>query len=337
MAQEIKRDQTVRLPNPSAQPFVTALKTARFFAVLFFWVTMVCVLAHVAAFVAAEWVCLYDGSGEVGPAAPVEVKPAAPAPAPTLTAPAATAPAAPAPATPAPKPSATSWALPFERTALAAQAEPTPAAPTATGTGGGPGFFGVPPQPRKEGESSPAAAPPATPSAVPTKGADTEGKVVGQPETPVPERLPLTPEQKRDRAEYYHDLTLNLLKPLRIVGVLSSFMLGATLFLYLQIALLGRLAGIKQLTNALFLLLLFLGAVLPWENIFEGFRVNVFYDFTRLMAMHADRLAGGGGDFWSQARYFARFLALPLGSVVLLAWSGIQFAAGYKDSVVANE
>jgi len=56
MAQEQKRDQTVRLPNPSAQPFVAALKTVRFFAVLFFWVTMVCVLAHVAAFVLTEWV-----------------------------------------------------------------------------------------------------------------------------------------------------------------------------------------------------------------------------------------------------------------------------------------
>jgi len=68
MAQGQKRDQTVRLPNPSAQPFVAALKTARFFAVLFFWVAMVCVLAHVAAFVLTEWVGLYDEPAETGSA-----------------------------------------------------------------------------------------------------------------------------------------------------------------------------------------------------------------------------------------------------------------------------
>jgi len=130
---------------------------------------------------------------------------------------------------------------------------------------------------------------------------------------------------------------VNILKPLRVVGVLSSFLLGVTLFLYLQIALLGRLAGIKPLTSALFFLLLFFATVVPWENIFEGFRVNVFYDFPRLVAIHGQRLAGNTGDFWEHARYFARFFGLPLVSIALLAWSGLQFAAGYVESVVAND
>ena len=60
MAQELRRDQPVRLPNPSAQPFVTALKTVRFFSVLFFWVAMVSVAAYAVAFVLMEWVGLYD-------------------------------------------------------------------------------------------------------------------------------------------------------------------------------------------------------------------------------------------------------------------------------------
>jgi hypothetical protein len=132
-------------------------------------------------------------------------------------------------------------------------------------------------------------------------------------------------------------VTINILRPLRVVGVLSSFLLGATLFLYLQISLLGRLAGIKQLTSALFFLLLFFATVVPWENIFEGFRVNVFYDFARLVATHAQRMAGDTGDLSEQAKYFARFFGLPLVSIALLAWSGLQFAAGYVESVVANE
>jgi len=80
MAQEQKRDQTVRLPNPSAQPFVAALKTVRFFAVVFFWGTMVCGLAHVAAFVLTEWVGLYSVSSRVSgllPDGPIGVTSAA--------------------------------------------------------------------------------------------------------------------------------------------------------------------------------------------------------------------------------------------------------------------
>ena len=51
MAQDLKPTQPVRLPNPSAQPFVAALRTARLFAVVFFWITMVSVLLYVVAFV----------------------------------------------------------------------------------------------------------------------------------------------------------------------------------------------------------------------------------------------------------------------------------------------
>jgi hypothetical protein len=323
MAQELRRDQPVRLPNPSAQPFVAALRTARFFAVVFFWVTMVCVLAYVAAFVLTEWVGLYD----IPPAA------AAPAAAPTAPEPAEAKPSADKPAAGA------SWLGILEGTASAApKPEPRKTEPK-EGESGPTKFFGVPATPVKEGaKAAPGEAskepPPESPA---SKEAETKGEVVAKPETPLPEKAPLTPEQRRVRAEYYYDVSLNILKPLRVIGVLSSFLLGATLFLYLQIALLGRLAGIRQLTNALFLLLLFFATVVPWENIFEGFRVNVFYDFLRLVATHADRAAGNTGDLWTQVRYFARFFGLPIGSAVLLAWSGIQFAAGYAESVLANE
>jgi hypothetical protein len=355
MAQELRRDQAVRLPNPSAQPFVAALKTCRFFAVLFFWVTMVCVVAYAAAFVATEGIGLYDvpKADASRPAAEPVLSPAAPL------APAA-APAAPAaPASPA----GTSWLPMFESTASAAPMPPNgktaPARESEEVPGTTPKFFGVPAVPASDAPAKDA--PPAAPKtaavetpkksvatvsaealreasealAAAAKDAETRGEAVAKPEAPaVAERPALSPQQK---AQYYYDVTLNILKPLRVVGVLSSFLLGATLFLYLQISLLGRLAGIKQLTSALFFLLLFFATVLPWENIFEGFRVNVFYDFTRLVATHAQRMAGDTGDFWEQAKYFARFFGLPLVSILLLAWSGLQFASGYVESVVANE
>ena len=73
MALDSKRDQPVRLPNPSAQPFVAALKTARFYAVLFFWVAMVCAIAHPVAFIATEWIGVFDGVVAPPPAEPKPV------------------------------------------------------------------------------------------------------------------------------------------------------------------------------------------------------------------------------------------------------------------------
>ena len=69
MAIETKRDTPVRLPNPSAQPFVAALKTARFFAVVFFWVVFAAVVAHVAAFALTEWAGMYDVASGAAPEA----------------------------------------------------------------------------------------------------------------------------------------------------------------------------------------------------------------------------------------------------------------------------
>jgi len=342
MAQELRRDQAVRLPNPSAQPFVAALKTCRFFAVLFFWVTMVSVVAYAAAFVTTEWVGLYDVP-KVDASQPAEPKPAAEPAAPA----APVTPAAPA-ATPA-APAGTSWLPVFESAAWAA---PAPAGATsAPGKESGDvpaapaGAAPAKDTPKAASVETPKKAAPAAPvdatkgateaAAAAAKDAETRGEAVAKPEAPaVTEKPALTPQQK---AQHYYDVTINILKPLRVVGVLSSFLLTVTLFLYLQIALLGRLAGIKQLTSALFFLLLFFATVLPWENIFEGFRVNVFYDFARLVAAHAQRMAGETGDFWEQAKYFARFFGLPLISIALLAWSGLQFASGYVESVVANE
>jgi hypothetical protein len=315
MAQEQKRDGTVRLPNPSAQAFVQALKTARFFAVLFFWVTMVCVLGHAATFFMVEWVGVYEARDELPAVAPV----ADPAAAPPAPAPAAAVPAAPG-----------AWLGVFENAAHAAApgelfpnvkpegkaAPKTPVAPDAA-------------EKSAETADEPLPVPPA-------EGDVTRGTVVAQPEEPAPRKAPLTGEQRRMNARYYYNLTACLLRPARIVGVLSSLLLAVTLFLYLQIALLGRLSGIRQLTKALFLLLIFLATVLPWSNVFDGFEVTALANFDQVLAAH-EAHAGGGGDWAVDLSYYGRYLVLPLVSVILLTWSGIQFAAGYAETVLANE
>ena len=304
MAQEQRREQPVRLPNPSAQPFVAALKTTRFFAVLFFWVTMVCVLAHAATFCLVEWVGAYDL-----PAAeskPVEIKPVdetvrGPAP----------------------------WLGVFENAAAAAV----------------PGelFPNVKPEPssRQPAPSKPATAgaleEESPPDQVESPSPETEGRVVAEPEEPVRKPAPLTPEQRRLRARYYRNLTSCVLRPARIIGTLSGVLLAVTLFLYLEISLLGRLAGIRRLTRSLFVLLLFLWTVLPWDCVFEGFRTSAMFDFEALLAAHTARAGAAAGDWLGAAMYFGQFLVMPAVSVILLAWSGIQFAGGYGESVLANE
>ena len=296
MAQEQKRDQTVRLPNPSAQPFVSALKTARFFAVLFFWVTMVCVLAHAATFFLMEWFGVYDA-----PAAEVR---------------------APAEAASETVRGRAGWFGLLESAALAA--DPGELFPNVE-----PSQRSRKPAPAKpvSEESSAGAAPP--PPAPVREGA-VAGEAAGKP-------APLTVEQRRRRALYYHNLTAGLLHPARIIGVLSAMLLTVTLFIYLQIALLGRLAGIRQLTRALFVMLLFLWTVLPWESIFEGFRTSALFDFETLLEAHAARAGALAQDWVAQVAYYGRFMAMPVAAVLLLAWSGIQFASGYNRSVLANE
>ena len=259
----------VRLPNPSAQPFVTALKTVRFFSVIFFWVTMVALLAHVAVFVLAQWVGLYDE-----PAAAPMMKPAS------------TGPASPG-----------LLGL-LENRAMAAEpaAEPPPAeAPAA------PAEAFEPPEPPAE---SPAIPPPA-------------------------------PEERE--AAYYRDLTATIMGPLRALGLLAGMLLLVSMFIYLQIGLLGRLAGIRQMTNALFLMLLFLATAIPWHNWFSELDFGSFYTFDEFLQAREAHLAAASASLQAGVLYYGRFLAMPLVSLLLLALSGIQFGRSYGASVLANE
>jgi hypothetical protein len=261
MAQEIRREPAVRLPNPGAQPFVAALKTVRFFAVVFFWLAMVCMLAHVAAFISIQWLGVYDESAAEPVDAVIEAAPSA-------------------------------------------------------GAAHGPGLF-----------ESVAAAAPAEKSAAPAAESV-------QKEAP---RQGLSAVERFARAIRYRECTGAMLRPLRAIGILMAILLLATIFLYLQIALLGRLSGIRPLTSSLCLTLVFLATVVPWHNVFAELEFGSFFDFEALLKAHAQWLKFGFSDIYGAASYYLRFLALPLLSTVLLALAGVEFASGYRESVVVNE
>jgi len=261
MAQEMRREPAVRLPNPGAQPFVAALKTLRFFAVIFFWLAMVCMLAHVAAFISIQWLGVYDASAAEPADTVIEAAPSA-------------------------------------------------------GAAQGPGLF----------ESVAVAAPAEKGAAPATESVQKEVPHSG-----------LSAVDRFARAIRYRECTAALLKPLRAIGILMAILLLATIFLYLQIALLGRLAGIRPLTSSLCLTLLFLATVVPWHNIFAELQFGSFFDFDLLLKAHAQWVKFGFSDVYGAASYYLRFFALPLLSTVLLALAGVQFASGYRESVVVNE
>ncbi|MDP6380641.1 MAG: hypothetical protein QF662_04775, partial [Phycisphaerae bacterium] len=51
--------QPVRLPNPTAEGFVQALKVVRFFTVISFWVVLAVILVQLAVFVVVEWTDMF--------------------------------------------------------------------------------------------------------------------------------------------------------------------------------------------------------------------------------------------------------------------------------------
>jgi len=300
MAQEQKRDQTVRLPNPSAQPFVAALKTARFFAVLFFWVTMVCVLAHVAAFVLIQWTpwLSVDEAEEAAAVQPSEASGSALAPLLGLLESEAVA--------------AEAGEL-FPNVKASQRSRKRMAAAKANED-----------KPESPGSATEAATEPPPPAETPA--GDTEA----------PETTSAEPQTSDVRARWYRQLAANILGPARTVTILSAMLLAVTVFLYLQIALLGRLSGIRQLTRSLFLLLIFLVTVVPWGGVFEGIQTSSLFRFERLIEDHAMGV-WQTDDALDLTLYYGRYFAYPAVSAFLLMLSGICFASGYSRSVLANE
>lgn len=270
--------QPVRLPNPSAQPFLVALKTTRFFAVLFFWVTLLALLAHLAAFVMTEWFGFYDVPEAEEPA-PEEARAPVPAEGTAL------------------------WSF-FESRASAAEMPPEegePALDEPTGEG--------PEEPIEEGEE--------------------------EVETSVPEPTALV--GAAEKKEMAREITARVLGPVRALGLLSGLLLWITTFVYLEIGLLGRLAGIRHVTRAFFLVLLYLVTVIPWHNWFAELQFGSFYTFEAMWEDYQMRLSSGAEEIWPTLAYYGRYLVMPVLSLLLLVVSGIQFSRGYGASVLANE
>lgn len=253
MATDTKRDQPIRLPNPSAQPFVAALKQARFFAVVFLWIVMLCLLAHVAAFVLAEWVGVYD--------------------------------------------------IPEGAAAETEAAQPADEEPAADDTE------------------------PADEEAAADEGGEATGTVIADGDGP-------TLAERAEAAREWRQMTVRLVGPLRALGPIATVLLWVTLFVYLQIALLGRVSGIRQITSAVFLVLVFLATAVPWSEAFGWVSIGSFFDFGALLEARAAVAEAG---LTQAAMYYLRYLVMPLVSLVVLVAGWIQFARGYGESVVANE
>jgi hypothetical protein len=84
-------------------------------------------------------------------------------------------------------------------------------------------------------------------------------------------------------------------------------------------------------------MLVFLATVVPWHNVFAELEFGSFFDFEALLKAHNQWLKFGFSDVYGAASYYLWFFAMPLLSTLLLALAGVQFASGYRESVVVNE
>ena len=233
-----KDPQPVRLANPTAESFVASLKVVHFFAILFFWLALVSLVLHIAAFVVFQAGAFDEvlgvGSEEVSESAPAEGE----------------------------------------------------GAEAAT-----------------EAESAP------------------------------DEEAPWWSRQQAQRSQHY---VTQLMATMRLIGLLASILLLVTLFVYLEISLLGRLAGVKYLTMSFFLMLFFVATVYSWEPLLPGTRIlgslYVLDDFVKSYAQRSPSRP------WGEAMYhYGRFLVMPILSLLLLVFSWLRFRKGYEESVLMNE
>lgn len=125
-----------------------------------------------------------------------------------------------------------------------------------------------------------------------------------------------------------------LMAAMRLVGSLSSVLLLVTLFIYLQISLLGRLAGVRYLTVSFFLMMFCVATVFSWEPLLPGTRILGSLYLLEDLFQHKQEL----GRQWLQVGYYwLRFLVMPLVSIALLMGSWLRFRRGYEESVLMNE
>lgn len=149
------------------------------------------------------------------------------------------------------------------------------------------------------------------------------------------------PWWNRGRSDDYLRYVKQLTATFRLIGLMSSLLLLVTLFLYLEIALLGRLAGVKSLTVSFFLMLLFVATVYSWEPLLPGghiigslFKLDDFSNSLTLLTHQVDTPAWADRSFYY---HYGRFMVEPLLSLVLLVAAWLQFRRGYEHTVLLNE
>lgn len=246
--------QPVRLANPTAESFVASLKVVHFFAIFFFWLVLVSLLLHLAAFAAFQ-AGRFDG------------------------------------------------ALGLKTAQKSDQAAAT-AAPTEVPL------------------TEPGQTPPATEPAATQKADATESSWWAM-----------------DQGQYSRNYVVQLMATMRLVGLLASMLLLVTLFVYLEISLLGRLAGVKNLTISFFLMLFFVASVYSWEPLLPGTRVlGSLFGFEDFVSSYIDYVQGRSTLSLGDVLYhYGRFLAMPILSLVLQIFAWLQFRRGYEQSVLMNE
>ena len=166
-----------------------------------------------------------------------------------------------------------------------------------------------------------------------------ESPAVAEPAAPPKVAAGETNWWAMDQGQYSRNYVVQVMATMRLVGLLASMLLLVTLFLYLEISLLGRLAGVKNLTISFFLMLFFVATVYSWEPLLPGTRVlGSLFAFEDFVSSYIDYVQGGSAlSLVDILYYYGRFLAMPILSLGLNVFAWLQFRRGYEQSVLMNE
>jgi len=173
------------------------------------------------------------------------------------------------------------------------------------------------------------------PAEAPAEEEAAEGDAADEPAEPAQADPWWTPARAERTLRYARPL----MTAMRLAGLVSGVLLLVTLFVYLQVSLLGRLAGVQFLTQAFFLTLFLVATAYSWEPVLPGTRIlGSLYRYHDLLNSYTVLMQRGEAvTFGQTAYYFGRFLVMPVVSLVLLIICYLKFRRGYEASVLMNE
>jgi len=113
--------------------------------------------------------------------------------------------------------------------------------------------------------------------------------------------------------------------------VICSVLYAMSLLFGLMISLVGKLGGISHITKAVFISLLFIVVIMPWQTIFRTVGIGTIFKPTELLAtwiMYPDM-----NTFEKALSVYGRYVGLGCFAILLLLWAQLKSMKWSRNSL----